>query len=102
MLSYHSRRIQYFILGLFTLKIPMHVVVRPCIMAMNLIINKNSTPFFHHYRSATIEKCSSKLVYLSESLRILLNLKYALVCSLYARLFIARMAFFWRTKIVDE
>ena len=32
---------------------------------------------------------------------ILLHLKYALVCSLYARLFIARMAFFWRTKILE-
>ena len=32
---------------------------------------------------------------------ILSHLTYASVCSLYARLFIARMAFFWRTKILE-
>ena len=36
-----------------------------------------------------------------KSLSSLLHLKYALECSLYAKLFIACIAFFWKTKILE-
>ena len=76
------------------------MVFGPCIVAMNLIINK-SILFLYQYLSVILGKYSSKLEAYTESLSILSHLKYALVCSLYARLFIARMDFFWRTKILE-
>ena len=40
-------------------------------------------------------------ILIKKFLSILLHFKYALVYSMYARLFIARMALFWRTKILE-
>ena len=58
--------------------------------------------------SSSILKCNNwKMkfetwrIYWSESLRILVYLKYVLVCSLCVRLFIADVTFFWRMKILE-
>ena len=93
-------RTQCFVFDLFTLKILIWLLVLVFWQWIWLLISKLnfiSSSIFECYTWKT--SFETWRLYWSESLSILLHLEYALVCSLYARLFIACMVFFWRTKI---
>ena len=92
-------RTQCFVWDLFTLKILMWLLDLVLWLWIWWLTSKLGSV------SSSILKCNNwKMwfktwrLYWTASLRILLHLKYVLVSSLYARLFIARMALFWRTK----
>ena len=101
-------RTKYFVLDLFRRKILICVVVGSC---MKLIISKKSTLFLHQYCKCNNWKMKfeTRILYWSESLRILLlSLILCLILLFIVCMFIVRkiifctyISVFWRTKNLE-